>query len=68
MPLTQVAGGLHWVSAVHDALHALVPHRYGKQLADAGVTHIPEPLHVDSAVNWSVVVGQLASRPGVPAA
>ena len=66
VPLTHVAGGLHCVSAVHDARQALVPHRYGKQSATAGVTHVPEPLHVDSAVNWSVVVGQVASRHGVP--
>jgi hypothetical protein len=68
VPLTQVAGGLHWESAVHDARHALVPHLYGKQSATAGVTHAPEPLHVDSAVNWSVAVGQVAPRHGVPEA
>ena len=66
MPLTHVAGGLHWASAVHDALHAPVPHLYGKQSVMAGVTHAPAPLHVDSAVNWSVVVGHVAPRHGVP--
>ena len=66
VPLTHAAGDLHSASAVHDARHALAPHRYGKQSATAGVTQVPEPLHVDSAVNWSVVVAQLALRQGVP--
>jgi hypothetical protein len=67
VPFTQDAGGLQSVSAVHDALHALVPHLYGKQSAIGGVTHVPTPLHVDSAVNRWVVVGQVAGRHGVPA-
>jgi hypothetical protein len=66
VPLTHVAGDLHCVSAVHEALHARTSHRNGKQSVTAGVTHVPEPLQVDSPVNRSVVVGQLASRHGVP--
>jgi hypothetical protein len=66
--LTQVAGGLQLESAVHEARHAVASQRYGKQSARAGVTHVPEPLQVDNPVNWSVVVGQLADRHGVPEA
>ena len=66
VPLTHVAGDLQCMSAVQDALHAFVSHRNGKQSDAAGVTHAPAPLHVDSAVNWSVVAAQLASRQGVP--
>ena len=68
VPLTQVAGALQCESSVHDDLHALVSHLYGKQLLAAGVPHAPAPLHVDSPVNWSVVVGQVAPRHGVPEA
>ena len=68
VPLTQVAGGLQCASRVQEALHALVSHSNGKQLDAAGVTHAPAPLHVDSAVAWSVVAAQLAPLQGVCAA
>jgi hypothetical protein len=66
VPSVHTAGALQSRSLVHDALHAFVPHRYGKQSVAAGVTHTPAPLHADSAVDLSVADGQVASRHGVP--
>jgi len=68
VPLTHVAGALQWASSVQVALHAIVSHLNGKQSVAPGVTHVPEPLHVDSAVAWSVVAEQLAFLQGVCAA
>jgi hypothetical protein len=66
-PFAQVAGGRQSASAVHVALQAAVPHRYGKQELVPGTTQVPAPSQLDSAVNRLVAVGQVAGIQGVPA-
>src|SRR5215471_4048395 len=67
-PFAQVAGGRQSASAVHVALQAAVPQRYGKQDDVPGTTQVPAPSQLDSAVNRLVVVGQVAGMQGVFAA
>jgi hypothetical protein len=61
-PPTQVAGGVHWVSAVQMLVQdsAVVSHRPGAHEAVAGVTQVPAPSHL--ATGFCVpAVGQLAA-------
>jgi hypothetical protein len=67
-PFTQTAGDWHWLSAVHDGRHASVPQMNGKHGLAPGVTHVPAPSQVDSAVPCIVAEGQVAGLQGVPEA
>ncbi len=65
-PATHTAGDKQSPSAVHEALQASTPQRYGKHGVVPGVTQAPVPLQVESNVDRLVVVGQVAGRHGVP--
>jgi len=67
-PFWHTAGAWHWLSFVHDALHASMvgPHANGKHAVVGGVTHAPLPSQEDSGVNWLDAEGQVAGLQGVP--
>jgi hypothetical protein len=68
-PFTHVAGAVHCALVVHvfRQVSVVVSQRPGAQLAFAGVTHMPVPLHVAGGVRVDAV-GQLAAAHWVPEA
>jgi hypothetical protein len=54
------------VAWVQELLQAFAPHRYGSQVMEVGVTHVPAPSQVEAGVNVVVPLGQLGSRQVVP--
>ena len=65
-PLAQMAGEAQSAFDVQEFLHTPVPHRNGKQVLAAGVTHLPAPSQVDVFVKVVVVDGQVEARQLVP--
>jgi hypothetical protein len=63
----QIAGEAQSASAVHEFLQVASPHRYGKQEIDPGVTQVPAPSQVETAVDVVVAVGQVGALQTVPA-
>jgi hypothetical protein len=66
LPPMQVLGDVQSELAVHDVLHALVPHTYGSHEAVVTAAQVPVPLQVRAGVN--VVPLQVAPAQTVPAA
>jgi hypothetical protein len=67
-PLMHTAGAEQSPSAVHEFLHAPVPHRYGKHEIAPGLTQVPAPSQVEVAVDVVVALGQVGSAHAVPIA
>jgi hypothetical protein len=67
-PLMQTAGEAQSPSTVHEFLHTLAPHWYGKQGLALGVTHLPAPSQAEAAVKVVVPDGQLEPWQVVPCA
>lgn len=65
-PAVQTAGDAQSASAVQLALHAVAPHRKGKQELAAGVTQAPAPSQVEPGVKVVPPLGQLGAPHGVP--
>ena len=60
-PPVQTAGDRQSASAVHVALQAPAPQRYGKHGCVTGITQVPAPSQVASGLRTLVSVGQLAA-------